>query len=259
VLLDRPRRDAMCAVYAFMRYCDDLSDEPGAEHSRMERWRRELVEALEGRYSGHPVWPAFHETVRRYRIPYSYFFEMIDGVTSDLEPRQIQTFDELYRYCYQVASVVGMTIIHIFDFDGPEALALAEKCGIAFQLTNIIRDVAEDAALGRIYLPAEDMRRFSIDSIEAGKPLRGLLRFEAQRARMYYDESLPLIGMVDARSRASLSALIQIYRRLLDRIQEANFDVLSRRISVPAWEKAWIMVRAYLEYRGSRTRISSEL
>ena len=245
VLLDRSRRDAMCAVYAFMRYCDDLSDEKGAERSRMERWRMELVDALDGRYSGHPVWPAFHDTVCRYRIPHSYFFDMVEGVTSDLEPRRIQTFDELYRYCYQVASVVGMTIIHIFGFDSPDAPKLAEKCGIAFQLTNILRDVAEDAALGRVYLPAEDMRRFGMDAIEPGKPLRELLRFEAERARRYYDESLPLLGMVHPRSRASLLALIQIYRRLLERIQQADYDVLRRRIEVPPWEKAWIVARAY--------------
>ena len=245
VLLDRARRDAMCSVYSFMRYCDDLSDEPGAERSRMECWRTELADALEGRYSGHPVWPAFHETVRRYNIPHAYLFEMIDGVTSDLEPRRIQTFDELYRYCYQVASVVGMTIIHIFGFDSPEAPKLAEKCGIAFQLTNILRDVSEDAALGRVYLPQEDMLRFGLDAIEPGKPLRELLRFEAERARQYYDESTALLGMVHPQSRASLSALIQIYRRLLERIQESNYDVLRCRIRVPSWEKAWIVFRAY--------------
>jgi 15-cis-phytoene synthase len=245
LLLDRPRRDAMCAIYAFMRYCDDLSDERGAERSRIERWRTELVEALEGRYSDHPVWPAFHDTVRRYNIPHTYFFDMIDGVTSDLEPRRIQTFDELYRYCYQVASVVGMTIIHIFGFDSPDAPKLAERCGIAFQLTNILRDIAEDGARGRVYLPAEDMGRFGIDAIEPSQPLRELLHFEAERAFMYYDESLPLIGMVHPRSRASLAALIQIYRRLLERIQQSNYDVLTRRISVPPWEKVWIVVRAY--------------
>jgi phytoene/squalene synthetase len=119
LLLTAQQRNAMCAIYAFMRYCDDLSDEPGATRAAIERWRAEMEEALAGRFSGHPVWPAFHHTVRRFGIPHDYFREMIDGVVSDLEPRRFETFDELYRYCYQVASVVGLTTIHIFGFDTP--------------------------------------------------------------------------------------------------------------------------------------------
>src|SRR5689334_11065384 len=162
LLLSAQQRKAMFAIYAFMRYCDDLSDEPGATRAAIDRWRAEMEEALEGRFSGHPVWPAFHHTVRRFQIPHDYFREMIAGVLSDLEPRRIQTFEELYRYCYQVASVVGLTTIHIFGFDTRNALPLAEKCGVAFQITNILRDVKEDAGLGRIYIPAEDLRRFGV-------------------------------------------------------------------------------------------------
>ena len=124
---------------------------------------RDLDRALAGEYPRQPALAGFHDTVKRYRIPHQYFHEMIDGVSSDLEPREIQTFDELYHYCYQVASVVGLTIIHIFGFESPEALLLAEKCGIAFQLTNILRDVREDRENGRIYIPAEDIRRFDAD------------------------------------------------------------------------------------------------
>ena len=127
VLLSAPQRNAMCAIYAFMRYCDDLSDEPGATRAAIERWRAEMEEALDGRFSGHPVWPAFHHTVRRFGIPHEYFREMIDGVVSDLEPRRFETFDQLYRYCYQVASVVGLTIIHIFGFDTPQRAAAGRK------------------------------------------------------------------------------------------------------------------------------------
>ena len=131
VLLSRQQRKAMCAIYAFMRYCDDLSDEPGASRAAVEKWRSALEEALQGRFNDHPVWPAFHHTVRRFGIPHGYFRQMIDGIESDLEPRQIETFDELYGYCYHVASVVGLTIIHIFGFDTRSALPLAEKCGVA--------------------------------------------------------------------------------------------------------------------------------
>jgi len=249
VLLSAPQRKAMCAIYAFMRYCDDLSDEPGATRAPMERWRAELEEALEGRFSDHPVWPAFHHTVRRFGIPHEYFRQMIDGVSSDLEPRQYETFDELYRYCYQVASVVGLTIIHIFGFDTRSALPLAEKCGVAFQLTNILRDVREDAERGRIYFPAEDLRSFGVseDDLRTGKRTAEfvkLMRFEAGRARAYYNESAPLLDLVHPRSRSSLWALISIYSRLLERIEAANYDVFTRRVRLTLFEKSWIVVRA---------------
>ena len=107
VLLSVQQRKAMCAIYAFMRYCDDLSDEPGASKAAVDGWRADLEEALEGRFTDHPVWPAFHHTVRRFGIPHEYFRQMIDGISSDLEPRRLETFDELYRYCYQVASGRG--------------------------------------------------------------------------------------------------------------------------------------------------------
>ncbi|HXK01580.1 MAG TPA: phytoene/squalene synthase family protein [Verrucomicrobiae bacterium] len=249
VLLSRQQRKAMCAIYAFMRYCDDLSDEPGASRAAVERWRNELEEALEGRFSEHPVWPAFHHTVRRFGIPREYFRQMIDGITSDLEPRRIETFDELYGYCYRVASVVGLTIIHIFGFDTRSALPLAEKCGVAFQLTNILRDIREDAERGRIYIPAEDLRRFGVteDDLRAGRrdePFLRLMRFEAARARSYYNESAPLLELIHPRSRSSLLALISIYSRLLERIEGRNYDVFSSRVRLSLFEKSWIVVRA---------------
>jgi len=246
LLLSREQRDAMCAIYAFMRYCDDISEDEGASREAIERWRRDLDRAIAGLYGGNPLWPAFHDTVQRYQIPCQYFHEMIDGVSSDLEPREIQTFDELYRYCYQVASVVGLTIIHIFGFESRDALALAEKCGVAFQLTNILRDVREDQENQRVYIPAEDTRRFDADLRKRDENFIHLLRFEAERARRYYDESRPLIELVNERSRASLWALIEIYRRLLTRIECSNFDVLSRRIRVPTWEKVGILFGARL-------------
>ena len=247
VLLPPEQKNAMCAVYAFMRFCDDISEEEGASLDAIERWRSELSSALEGRYSDHPVWPAFHDTVQRYEIPHRYFHEMIDGVSSDLQPRKVQTFHELYRYCYQVASVVGLTTIHIFGFDSREALPLAEKCGIAFQLTNVLRDVREDAERGRIYIPAEDVQRFHANLLNYDGNFVELMRFEAQRARSYYAESQPLLHLVHKRSRSSLWALIEIYSRLLDRIESSNFDVLNRRIRLPTWEKISIVAQAMLK------------
>ena len=137
-----------------------------------------------------------------------------------------------------------MTTIHIFGFDAAEALKLAEKCGIAFQLTNILRDVREDSDNGRVYLPQEDIKRFDADLRSYDDRFLNLMRFEAARAHRYYEESAPLIGLVHNRSRASLWALIEIYRRLLGRIERANFQVLERRISLPAWEKMGIVLQA---------------
>lgn len=256
LLLPKVKREAMCAVYAFMRYCDDLSDEPtveGAEPLRaaLAQWRQDLTSALEGGLPDHPVWPAFVDTVQRYHIPHQYFYDMVDGVTSDLEKVRIGTFEELYQYCYRVASVVGLTIIHIFGFESRSALQLAEKCGIAFQLTNILRDVREDAERGRIYLPEEDLRRFAVDPERLGRDGRQenfieLMKFQARRARDYYNQSLPLVGLVDRSSRSSLWALIEIYSRLLDRIEDSNYDVIEQRIRLSNWEKLGILLQAKL-------------
>ncbi|MBL8295510.1 MAG: phytoene/squalene synthase family protein [Bryobacterales bacterium] len=248
-LLDPVRRDALCAIYAFMRQCDDLSDEPGATRDSLEAWRAQLDSALAGRLPDHPVWPAFVDTVKRYRIPTQYFHDMVDGVSSDLTRSHIETFDELYRYCYQVASVAGLSLIHIFGFDRQEALVLAEKCGIAFQLTNILRDVREDALLGRTYLPAEDLARFGVTNelLRSGvesDAFRTLMRFEAARARAYFHESRPLTGMVDPSCRKSLGALIEIYSRLLARIEQSQYAVLQQRVRLSTAEKSWILVRS---------------
>jgi len=249
ILLSGQQRDAMSAIYAFMRRCDDLSDEPGANAASLDEWRRALDEALQGRCQTHPLLPAFHDTVSRYRIPPRYFHEMIDGVASDLEPRRFATFGQLYRYCYQVASTAGLATIHILGFDSPEALPLAEKCGIAFQLTNILRDIREDAERGRIYLPGEDLARCGVteQDIQAGvrtPEFIDLMDFEGARAREYYGASQPLVNLVHARGRASLRALIAIYSRLLDRIEHTNYDVFSRRISLSGREKSWIVLRS---------------
>jgi phytoene synthase len=256
LLLDRTRRDSMCAVYAFNRYCDDLSDDPSATETihaveRIREWRMDLDRALHGNFEGNIIWPAFHDTVQRYNIPHRYFYEMIDGISSDLEPRQIETFEELRRYCYQVASVVGLTIIHIFGFQSIKALLLAEKCGIAFQLTNILRDVREDAGLGRVYIPREDLERFgvSLEELRSGAEsvnFRQLMQFEAGRAWEYYRDSAPLAQLIDKQTRPSLWALREIYQRLLRRIETGNYAVLSRRINVPTYTKLGLLIKAFL-------------
>jgi phytoene synthase len=253
LLLAAPERLAMCAIYAFMRYCDDLSDDEGIADraAAIGRWKVDLQSAFAGHAQEHALWPAFMDAVARYQIPHEYFFQMIEGVSSDLQPRRMETFDELYDYCYHVASVVGLTVIHIFGFEDREALNLAEKCGIAFQLTNILRDVKEDAEKQRVYLPADDLKRFEVPTADLGKgavsdKLRKLLQFEGAWARQYYRESAPLLELIHARSRPSLRALIGIYSRLLDKIEAAHYEVLAQRIRVPNPEKVWILMRSRL-------------
>jgi phytoene synthase len=251
IALPKPKRLAMCALYAFMRECDDLSDGTGASRQALEGWREQLDLALAGKPAGHPVWPAFADTAARYRIPARYLREMIDGVSSDLEPRRIATFEELYRYCYLVASVVGLATIHVFGFEDPRALDLAEKCGVAFQLTNIIRDVREDALLGRCYLPEEDLRRFEVsaemlESESTSPQLKRLLEHLAGRARAYYEESQPLLDMVHRDSRAALWALCEIYSRLLREIADRDYDVLPAKIRLSAPRKVSILLLAAL-------------
>lgn len=249
VLLDAQRRDSLCSVYAFMRQCDDLSDEPGSSAAALDRWRQEMVDALGHRFPANPLWPGFADTVERYRIPHQYLHDMIDGVTSDLTRKRVESFEELYRYCYQVASVAGLCLVHIFGFREPRALALAEKCGIAFQLTNILRDVGEDYELGRIYLPREDRQRFGVDEASLGsqrvsEPLRGLLAEYGGRARGYYNESRPLLDLVEPSCRSSLWALIEIYSRVLARIDAQRYEVLGERIRLSSFEKSLIVAKA---------------
>lgn len=249
LLLDKPRRDAMCAIYAFMRICDDLSDEPG-EHTveTFERWRADMRNALAGAGSSHQVWPAFADTVHRYRIPEQYFHDMIDGVRSDIHFQPIDTFEQLYQYCYRVASVVGLTVIHILGFQSQEALPLAEKCGVAFQLTNILRDVREDYGNGRVYLPSVELKRFGVDSAAFASdaitpPLKQLFAFQAERAASLYKEAMPLLDMVDRSGRPMLAALIETYSTLLRRIEASGYDVLRQRITLSKPHKLWILAK----------------
>ncbi len=255
LLLPKAKREAMCAVYAFMRYCDDLSDDlndgSGKAAAAIDHWEASLKRALAGDLPSGEVWPAFTDTVSRYQIPHEYFFDMIRGVRSDLEPRRIVRFEDLYEYCYRVASVVGLTVIHILGFQGAAALELAEKCGIAFQLTNILRDVREDAENGRVYLPEEDLERFGVPLEDLRKAVpsdafRTLMEFEAARAWRYYRESFPIIALTARSGRASMSALIGIYSHLLEAIELARFDVLSRRIALSSGAKLLILGKSLL-------------
>ncbi len=257
LLLPNDRKDAMCAIYSFMRYSDDISDDgdPPIEVRRkaLADWRAALVRALAGEFGDDPILPAFRATVDKYKIPHEYFFELIEGIASDLEPQRYETFEQLYRYCYRVASVVGLTVVRIFGFEGEQALELAEKCGIGFQLTNILRDIPEDAAMGRVYLPDEDLARFGMTRevlLRSGgrRPTHPgfdeFMAHEWQRANRCYEDAAPLLGMVRSTSRPALWAMMAIYYGILLRIRSQGYDVYSRRARLTALEKSWIVLRA---------------
>ncbi len=249
--LPREKRNALCALYAFNRLVDNVSDEPGNLESKrrgLARWRGLLDEMVAGRTEGHEILPALRDTVVRYAVPTRYFHDLILGAEMDLTIASYATFDQLSEYCYRVAGTVGLTCIHVFGFRNPKAPDLAERLGLAFQLTNIIRDARNDLEMGRVYLPQEDLDRFGCRAEDLRGPLtppvRALLEFEADRAWGFYEEGSALIEDVDADSRATLWALVRTYSSLLAHIETRDFDVFSSRISVSNGEKVQYLLSA---------------
>lgn len=258
-LLPPEKRDALCALYAFMRGVDDISDEPGelADKTRRLAERRAAMDrALSGRIGDEPVWPAFRYTVTRYGIPARYLHDLISGAEMDLTVASYETYDRLREYCYRVAGTVGLCCLYVFGFRDPSAPELAETLGIAFQLTNILRDLAKDSRMGRVYLPQDDLARFECGSQELSAArtsprLAALVEFEANRAWRCYYEGWPLISLISEDSRAALWALARIYSGILEKIETRNYDVLTTppaRLSTA--EKVWILARARLGWRG---------
>ena len=260
VALPAPRRNAICAIYAFMRKADDLADDetlsiPERRRS-LDAWDSAWRSAAAGAPTSDPVFLAVRDAILRFNIPLSLLEELVAGVTMDLDaaqtgaPDTYPAFDDLYRYCYLVASVVGLVCIRIFGYSDPRAEKLAEETGIAFQLTNILRDVAEDAARNRVYLPLADIaaHNLSIESLlhrPAGVPLNAsehsLLKEIAARAEHYYASAHLLLPLIDKESRPALDVLVRIYHGLLKRIESANYDVFAHRASVPTAEKLRIL------------------
>ena len=264
-LLPPEKRASMCAIYAFMRYCDDLSDEEAVIEQKREmfaRWREVLDQALAGDYGDSPILPAFHDTVRKYNIPPRFFHELIEGTMMDLDRNRYESFADLEQYCYRVAGVVGFVCIHIWGFTGGDAIyPPAEACGLAFQLTNILRDVKEDAEMGRIYLPLEDLRRFNYaeEELLAGvydERFTALMRFEADRAREEYRKAAALCDMLDKDGLATYIIMYRIYRGLLERIEANDYNVFAQRISLSTGRKVSIVAQAWL---GSRFRCGDPL
>jgi phytoene synthase len=252
-LLPAAKRDALCALYAFMRHADDISDSEKEVRDKSEglkAWREVLDRTLAGEHGGKGILPAFHDTVQRFGIPVAYFHDLMSGAEMDLTVKSYPAFDLLARYCYCVAGTVGLCCVHVFGFQDPKALELAPKLGIAFQLTNILRDIPEDYSMGRVYLPEEDLNRFGCTASDfasnvASPAFTELMRFEANRAWQYYSEGAPLLNLVNSDSRAALWTLMRIYSGILHKIEAIRYDVLATRhpgLSGP--EKVFIMLRA---------------
>ena len=252
-LLPAQKRDALCALYAFMRRADDISDSEGNLQQKdhgLKAWRNALDQALNGNYNGSRLLPAFHHTIEHYRIPPEYFHDLMSGTEMDLSVRRYETFEDLSRYCYCVAGTVGLCCVHVFGFQDRKVLDLAPKLGIAFQLTNILRDVAEDFTMGRVYIPQTDLKQFGcteqdLSSKAAGPAFVQLMRFEADRAWGLYEQGSELLRLVENDSRAALWTLMRIYSGVLAKIESIHYDVLARpHPGLSKLEKAWIMLRA---------------
>lgn len=272
--LPRHKRNSLCAVYAYMRHADDISDALGLSldqrRAQLQAWSDSLRRAVEGEPSDDPVIMALADTQSRFKIPLELFEQLIAGTAMDLQFAAAaaseavdgpvvpyRTFDDLYRYCYHVASVVGLVCIHIFGYKDAAAESLAEQTGVAFQLTNIIRDVKEDAAMGRIYIPEEDSVRFQRTPAEltsanlkngfSPSTFVPLLEFEAQRARQYYQAAEQLLPLIEDDSRPCLWALVEIYRRLLDKIAARNYNVFQDKVRLTVPEKLSVLSQGLLK------------
>ena len=260
IALPSARRNAICSIYAFMRRADDLADDESFSIAdrrvHLDAWLAGWRSVCQGEPTADTVFMAVRDATTRFKIPLSLLDELVAGVTMDLDradsgaPDTYATFADLYRYCYLVASVVGLVCIRIFGYSDPRAEKLAEETGIAFQLTNILRDVAEDAARNRVYLPLEDLASHNVplDSLlhrpQGAPPTaeeRALLVDLALRAENYYRSAEALLPYIDAESRPAMQVLVSIYHALLNRIERADFDVFSTRASVPLRQKLAIL------------------
>jgi len=265
LVLPSPKRNALCAVYAFMRQADDISDDPsipvGQRREKLAAWIEGLRRVIDGERTDDPVFMALADTQKTFNIPLDWLEKLVQGTAMDLPEApndcgsggrlHYETFGELYDYCYHVASVVGLVCIRIFGYRDSKAEKLAEQTGVAFQLTNIIRDVKEDSQLGRVYLPNEDLRRFNIEAKalangDAANVFRPVLEFEAQRARELYLAADELLPLIDDDSQPALWTLVQIYHRLLDRIAERNYDVFTEKVRLSTAEKVGILAKGFL-------------
>lgn len=248
------RRD-MCVLYAFMRITDDIGDDETLSlqerRNNLTAWKNSLAATLAGQTADHMVFPSLNDLIDRRQIPPEYLYDVIEGVAQDLEPHRFETWDDLEQYCYHVAGAVGLCCIHIWGFSGANVREPAIACGTAFQLTNILRDIAEDADRGRVYLPQEDLQQFEYTEADIQNRViddrfRELMRFEVQRARDYYEQAEGLFALLSKEGQPILRAMIRIYGGLLDRIESRGYDVYSSRVSLSKAKKWSIVARSFV-------------
>jgi phytoene synthase len=267
MVLPRRKREALCAVYAFMRRCDDIADDTtlslSERRQKLDSWLDALHSAQQGQPTDDAILLALTDAQRRHSIPAGLLDELAAGTAMDIEDSesssqtpglqvQYKTFEDLRQYCYRVASVVGLVCIHVFGYRDPAAEELAERCGLAFQLTNIIRDVKEDASMGRVYFPEEDLAQFGLsaqDLLSSPDParIRPLLALEAGRAREFYAAGDELISYISEDSQPALWVLVNIYRRLLERIAEKQYDVFTTKVALSTNEKLRILAKGFVK------------
>ncbi len=251
--LPATRRGAIYVAYAFCRHCDDSVDRvasPDDKLSALQELRAELDDAYAGRSSA-PVFLALSDVAQRYDIPRDYFAEVIAGVEKDLVKNRYSDFEELRSYCYQVASVVGLISIQIFGYQDQAAKPLAVDLGLAMQLTNILRDVQEDLEFDRVYLPQDELARFGYSETDlrsgvVNEAFIQLMQFQAQRAKEYFQSGFGLLPYLSPRSRACPAVLGQLYRNILQDIEDANYDVLHHRISLSTSRKLRVTAQTWL-------------
>ena len=260
LFLPQVKRRAIIALYAFCREVDDVVDEDGdreAARSKLLWWRDELERTYQGG-AQHPVTQALRPVMRHYDLPIEQFLEIIDGMEMDLDHDGYDSFKDLSLYCYRVAGVVGSMAAEIFGYKDRNTLKYAHELGIAFQLTNILRDVREDAERGRIYIPRDEMARFDVTAQqlrdgEDGPQMSALLKFQADRAREYYRLAMHRMPEVDRYAQRAGLIMATVYLTLLDRIEEQGFPVLERRVRLSRWHKLWLAWRtARLEAKRRR-------
>ncbi|MBS1209438.1 MAG: squalene synthase HpnD [Proteobacteria bacterium] len=248
------RRRAITALYAFCREVDDVVDEtsdPQVAAQQLDWWRGETVAIYNGTPE-HPVGKALVQVVKNFRLPQEQLLEIIDGMQMDLEQARYADFKALNLYCYRVASVVGLLAAEIFGYTDRQTLKYAHDLGIAFQLTNIIRDVGEDARRGRIYLPVDELERFNVpakDILEArsSENFQRLMAFQIERAQKYYDQALAQLPAVDRKSQRAGLIMAAIYRETLREVEADGCRVLTHRVSLTPIRKLWLAVRAWVK------------
>jgi 15-cis-phytoene synthase len=247
LFLEPQRRQAITALYALCREVDDVVDEasdPQVARAKLAWWRTEVAALYEGRAS-HPVTQALTTSTRHFNLPLERLLEIIDGMEMDLDQNRYLDFKALHLYCYRVAGVVGLLAAEIFGYENPDTLKYAHDLGIAFQLTNIIRDVGEDARRGRIYLPLDELKQFDVgvsDILNArhSEKFVALMNFQADRAEQYYDRALAQLPKSDRKAQRTGLIMAEIYRTLLKEIRRDGFLVLDRRTSLTPLRKLWI-------------------